>query len=387
MISCAYAIGAVGAGGFFPANNAAVMKAAPQGEFGIASGLLRTFANVGMVFSFAVAILIASQSISKREAFAIFVGTTTLRAASDAALTTGIHAAFYASTALMLVAALLSALRAEPLSRAAAALLRRPGAARGVPTLGGMPAGDSPPRLLSARAGRSPPRRKRSQRGARPRSARPTSASAERVRRFSGARTSLPMNLDGRAASRHPPNDSRKRSGEKRAARTLPNGWVITGRLTSASRYTENYGQSEGGRFPGRVAAAFVFRARGAGLDVVPASPAPPGRSEQQRGKHSRRDQRLGADGDACENSRARGTTVEDLATAQPQTRDEVLRVGQDGSDGAERCGVEQAASFRHEPDRDHSTDVLPTFLRRVAVRKTVSRDVQDGAERERREP
>jgi hypothetical protein len=93
------------------------MKAAPGASFGVTSGLLRTFANIGMVFSFAVAILIASQSVSKHEAFAIFVGTTTLHRSSAAAFTTGLHAAFYASTSLMVVAAILSATRAERAQR------------------------------------------------------------------------------------------------------------------------------------------------------------------------------------------------------------------------------------------------------------------------------
>ena len=68
---------AVGASCFFPANSAAVMKSSPQAMLGISSGVLRTFANIGMVFSFTTAILIASHSISRGLAFAIFVGTTT----------------------------------------------------------------------------------------------------------------------------------------------------------------------------------------------------------------------------------------------------------------------------------------------------------------------
>ena len=117
VVVIGYVVGAIGAGGFFPSNNAAVMKAAPGDKFGIASGLLRTFANVGMVFSFALAILIASLSISKHQAFAIFVGTTTLPTSADASFTTAIHAAFYSSTSLMLIAAILSATRAQPLHR------------------------------------------------------------------------------------------------------------------------------------------------------------------------------------------------------------------------------------------------------------------------------
>lgn len=73
--------------------------------------MLRTFANVGMVFSFSVAILVSSRSISKHLAFAIFVGTTSLHGHLAEAFTTGLHAAFYASMVFMALAALLSATR------------------------------------------------------------------------------------------------------------------------------------------------------------------------------------------------------------------------------------------------------------------------------------
>ena len=126
VVIIAYMVGAVGAGAFFPSNNSAVMKAAPGDEFGIASGLLRTFANVGMVFSFAMAILIASQTITKQTAFAIFVGTTTLPASARAAFTTGLHATFYASTSLMVIAAMLSATRAQSLRIGRLAFPRHP---------------------------------------------------------------------------------------------------------------------------------------------------------------------------------------------------------------------------------------------------------------------
>jgi len=111
IVVVAYVVGAFGGGCFFPSNSSAIMKIAPGEQFGIASGLLRTFANVGMVFSFALAILVASATISKNEAFAIFVGTTTLSRATAAAFTDGIHSAFYASTSLMVIAAILSATR------------------------------------------------------------------------------------------------------------------------------------------------------------------------------------------------------------------------------------------------------------------------------------
>lgn len=113
LVVLASVINGVGAASFFPANNAAVMKASPPEVFGISSGVLRTFSNVGMVFSFSMAILIASRSIPKDLAFAIFVGTARLEGNVAVAFTDGLHAAFYASTAFLALAALLSASRAK----------------------------------------------------------------------------------------------------------------------------------------------------------------------------------------------------------------------------------------------------------------------------------
>jgi EmrB/QacA subfamily drug resistance transporter len=113
LVVVASVINGLGASVFFPANSSAVMKASPPEVFGISSGMLRTFSNIGMVFSFAVAILIASRSISRGLAFAIFVGSATLHGALASAFTSGLHAAFYASMAFMAVAALLSASRAR----------------------------------------------------------------------------------------------------------------------------------------------------------------------------------------------------------------------------------------------------------------------------------
>ena len=102
-----------GASLFFPANSSAIMKAAPPDMFGIASGMMRTFANVGMVFSFAVAILVASRSVSRQVAFAIFVGTTSLHGPLAADFSSGLHAAFYYSVIFMVIAAILSAVRGK----------------------------------------------------------------------------------------------------------------------------------------------------------------------------------------------------------------------------------------------------------------------------------
>jgi MFS family permease len=111
LVVVASIVNGVGASSFFPANSSAVMKASPPEVFGISSGMLRTFANIGMVFSFSVAILVASRSIPKHLAFAIFVGTTSLHGRLANVFTTGLHAAFYDSMAFMVLAALLSATR------------------------------------------------------------------------------------------------------------------------------------------------------------------------------------------------------------------------------------------------------------------------------------
>jgi len=111
LVVLAAVVNGVGSGAFFPANTSAVMKAVPGRLFGVASGMLRTFANVGMVFSFAVAILVSARSVPRGLAFAIFVGTTRLSHALAGAFTSGLHSAFLVSVGIMAVAAVLSATR------------------------------------------------------------------------------------------------------------------------------------------------------------------------------------------------------------------------------------------------------------------------------------
>ncbi|MGC8627966.1 MAG: MFS transporter [Acidimicrobiales bacterium] len=111
VVVLASVLNGVGASSFFPANSAALMRAVKPQVFGIASGILRTFANIGMVFSFSMAILVASRSISRGLAFAIFVGSAKLHGNLASAFTTGLHSAFYASMAVMALAAALSAAR------------------------------------------------------------------------------------------------------------------------------------------------------------------------------------------------------------------------------------------------------------------------------------
>ena len=118
LVVVASVVNGLGASCFFPANSSAVMKASPPAAFGISSGTLRTFANVGMVFSFSLALLVAPRSISRYLAFAIFVGSTSLRSNLAEAFTSGLHAALSASMGLMALAAASPATRAAPIGGA-----------------------------------------------------------------------------------------------------------------------------------------------------------------------------------------------------------------------------------------------------------------------------
>jgi MFS family permease len=102
-----------GSSTFFPANNSAVMANAPRRAYGIASGLLRTFSNIGMVSSFAVALLIASVSIPRQLAFAIFLGVGQITGELSQAFVDGMHSALEASISLLAVAFVLSILRGK----------------------------------------------------------------------------------------------------------------------------------------------------------------------------------------------------------------------------------------------------------------------------------
>jgi EmrB/QacA subfamily drug resistance transporter len=96
---------------FYPSNNSEVMAGAPEGAYGVASGLLRMFTTVGTVASFALALLVVSVSIPRSEAFAIFLGVLDLDTRLDNAFITGMRAVFVVALALVLIALVLSVLR------------------------------------------------------------------------------------------------------------------------------------------------------------------------------------------------------------------------------------------------------------------------------------
>lgn len=114
LIVIASIVNGIGSGGFFPANNTAVMKGAPPNQYGIASGMLRTFGNIGMVMSFAAAIVMTSTRIPRGLAFAIFIGTTKLNSHIRDTFVAGIHMALYLSIVMLLLATVASLFAKRP---------------------------------------------------------------------------------------------------------------------------------------------------------------------------------------------------------------------------------------------------------------------------------
>ena len=98
----------VGVGMFFPANTTAIMGQARPATFGAISGLRGTLTNMGTLLSFVLTLSIASASVSRRQAEAVFLGFQTLTGGVGASFLTGLHAALYGSAVVLLVAAALS---------------------------------------------------------------------------------------------------------------------------------------------------------------------------------------------------------------------------------------------------------------------------------------
>jgi EmrB/QacA subfamily drug resistance transporter len=101
-------VSGVGTGMFYPANNTAIMSQATPQTFGSISGLRTTLSNMGTLLSFVLAITIASASVPRAVAYAVFLGTTNLVGGLGGDFLTGIHAALYGSAAILLLAAFLS---------------------------------------------------------------------------------------------------------------------------------------------------------------------------------------------------------------------------------------------------------------------------------------
>lgn len=103
----ALALGLMGLGGglFWSPNTSTTMGAAPRNRLGVASATLNTMRNVGMVFSFAVALAVAAASMPPALVNQVFLGTVGHLALSiSLAFTAAMSHAFIASIIICVIA-------------------------------------------------------------------------------------------------------------------------------------------------------------------------------------------------------------------------------------------------------------------------------------------
>jgi hypothetical protein len=105
----------VGSGFFWPANTSAIMSSAPPESYGVASGIMNTFRNSGMVMSFALALTALTGGIPMNVIYQLFIGTFsgTLAPNYAAAYLAGQSFAFDLSAGLLVFAAIFSLARGK----------------------------------------------------------------------------------------------------------------------------------------------------------------------------------------------------------------------------------------------------------------------------------
>jgi len=105
----------VGSGFFWPANTSAIMASAPPESYGVASGIMNTFRNSGMVMSFALALTALTGAIPTAVIYQLFIGTFsgTLAPNYAAAYLAGQSFAFELSAILLVLAAIFSLARGK----------------------------------------------------------------------------------------------------------------------------------------------------------------------------------------------------------------------------------------------------------------------------------
>lgn len=102
----------IGSGLFWSPNTATTMSSAPRERLGVASATLSTMRNIGMMFSFAMAMSVAAATMPPAILNQVFLGTVTHLAASvSAAFTAGMSRAFIASALVCALAIVCSAVR------------------------------------------------------------------------------------------------------------------------------------------------------------------------------------------------------------------------------------------------------------------------------------
>ncbi len=109
LLAVIEAVFGFGGGMFFPANTSMVMSHAPQGRFGIASGVLNTVRNTGAILSFAVSLVAVTAAIPSAIAYALFLGAFQghLSHSVAAAYLSGQSLAFLISAGLLVVSLVL----------------------------------------------------------------------------------------------------------------------------------------------------------------------------------------------------------------------------------------------------------------------------------------
>ena len=112
VLAVALALLGLGGGLFWSPNTSITMGAAPRNQLGVASATLNTMRNMGMVFSFAIALAVAAAAMPPALMNAVFLGTVGhLSPAISAAFTSGMGRAFLASALISGLAMVFSSLR------------------------------------------------------------------------------------------------------------------------------------------------------------------------------------------------------------------------------------------------------------------------------------
>ncbi len=112
LIALGLTVMGIGSGLFWSPNTSTTMSAAPRARLGIASGMLNTMRNVGMIFSYAIAMTVAAASMPPAVMNAVFLGTIgRLDTAIAQVFCAGMGHAFLASVVICVVAIIFSAVR------------------------------------------------------------------------------------------------------------------------------------------------------------------------------------------------------------------------------------------------------------------------------------
>jgi EmrB/QacA subfamily drug resistance transporter len=105
----------LGGGMFWPANTSAIMASSPSARYGVASGIMNTFRNTGMVMSFVLTLTAVTSVIPTQIVYQLFIGTFsgTLAPSYVISYLSGQSFAFQISAALLVFATLFSMVRGK----------------------------------------------------------------------------------------------------------------------------------------------------------------------------------------------------------------------------------------------------------------------------------